>query len=134
MCCRTSVAVPIQPLGLGLRCDDNATGRGYIMYTVQAAVDRFSAGVNDAQHFVCVQFSLAQNSWIYVGEGGVYSRQPFALRGTDFILAQFDFGNASSTITLDADKFDLNALSGMRRGSLGGDLSIQADMYNGTLP
>ena len=136
LCCKLTMIMPIQSLGAGVRCDDNATGQGYIMYTLQNSTIRFMAGKNDAQHFVCVQFSSARNSWIYVGDGAQYAEMTFIPRTTDIVIAQFDFGNSTETLTpilLDSEWNDLPAFNQMHQGYVSGDITIKADVYNGII-
>ncbi len=123
---------------MGITCDDNASGLGYIMYTSKPASARFGAGANDTEHFVCVRFSQDLNRWIYAGDGGAFANQSFTPESADFAIAQFEFGNASSTLPfinlksmIAASDNTASSFRKMRAGYIGGDISIKPDRYNG---
>jgi hypothetical protein len=136
LCCKLVVNLLIGALGSGIRCDDNAAGPGYIMYTLKSSYERFSAGSNDAEHFVCVRFNQELNRWIYAGDGGAYADQPFTLMSSDLLIAQFEFGNATSTLSYinsaAAGNTGISSFEEMRSGYVSKDITLHADTYNGT--
>eukprot|EP00291_Cryptomonas_curvata_P013777 CAMPEP_0172203042 /NCGR_PEP_ID=MMETSP1050-20130122/31032_1 /TAXON_ID=233186 /ORGANISM="Cryptomonas curvata, Strain CCAP979/52" /LENGTH=798 /DNA_ID=CAMNT_0012881149 /DNA_START=1304 /DNA_END=3697 /DNA_ORIENTATION=- len=105
------------------------------MYTLKPASARFAAGANDAEHFVCIRFSPDLNRWIYAGDGGAFANQPFTLESADFVLAQFEFGNATPTLSfinsILSGPSTLPSFRAMRSGYISGDITIKSDSYDG---
>lgn len=100
----------------GIACDDDATGRGYIMYSEDSVHTRFAdfpPHAANADHFVCVVYARGQ--WMYddnegeqgaVGVGGDWTVYPFTPAASDILVARVDFGTPAdlgdSTVTLGA--------------------------------
>jgi hypothetical protein len=117
---------PIGPVGLGVSAQDDATGTGFILFTEQAAAERFSPPptAEDSDHLVVVKNINGQ--WFYDDN---ISYQRFTPRLSDVLLAQIDFTNDTVTDLRGQDEI----VEGIAAGYAGGDLTFRADFYNGQL-
>ena len=127
----------------GIACDDDAAGKGYIMYSEDSVHNRFSdhpPHEANAEHFICVVW--AQGAWKYddnegtqgaVGVGGDWTLHPFTPAETDVLVAQVDFGAPTSlgdsTVTM-GQGVDEN-VHGIHYGYQDSDLNFIPNQWGG---
>ena len=113
------------PLNYGVACLDSATGSGYVMYSEESVHTRFSAHppeINNADHFICVQHQVG--GWVYDDNLALYSFTP---RDTDVLVASVNF----TADTISSLEGQIGTVEGIANGYLSGDLTYQADIYEG---
>jgi hypothetical protein len=112
--------------GLGIAVDDNATGAGYIMFSLQSVHSRFSANppfVGTSQNLIAVRNfnSLWQyndnNSWV-----------TFTPDADDQLLADINFSADTVTSLQGAS----GQVQGIDQGYISGDLEFFANQWNGS--
>lgn len=120
---RTS-SIPAQdvtPVGMGVACQDGATGTGYLMYSAEDVRERFAAhppDVNAARHFICVKY--ISGVWKYDDNLAYYAFTP---EPSDVLVAAVDY-SADTVTSLSGTNTTEN---GIALGYASGNLSYAAD-------
>ena len=112
------------PINAGIAVVDDATGKGYIMYSVASVHTRFSANDphnSNSDHLIAVQYD---GQWKYHDNQALI---PFSSRPTDILIAEVDYDN--DTIT--SLRGEWGSENGIERGFAYGDLTFLADQWNG---
>ena len=112
-------------VNLGVAVQDNATGQGYILYSIESVQTRFAAqtpiNANSA-NLVAVQ--VVDGVWFYNDNTKWIQFTP---RTSDVLLAKVDF----DADTIGDLKGNLGEVSGIASGYTDGDLTFSADTWNG---
>ncbi|MCV9385032.1 fibronectin type III domain-containing protein [Reichenbachiella ulvae] len=109
----------------GIAAQDNATGNGYIMYSVEDVFERFSSDKPysyNSNHLVAIK--RIGDAWYYDNNNSYYSFEP---EPTDVLLAAVDY-SADQIQSLEGDNSDV---FGIAAGFVSGDLVFLADYFNG---
>ncbi len=118
-------SVLVVPMRKGVACQDDATGTGYLMYSLWDVRQRFWPNLPPSQnssHFICVKHVDGQ--WYYDNNDGYF---PFAVWGFDVLVAELDFDNDTVTSLLG----QLSTEHGIIAGYKSGDLGFIANQYDG---
>jgi RHS repeat-associated protein len=99
-------------------CDDYATGSGYLMYSEENLLERFSDYPPRHKHIVCVKYS--QSGWMYDYRNTYY---PFTPNATDVLIAETDYSYDTVTDLKGVDE----TYQGITKGYRTGDLTFYAD-------
>jgi hypothetical protein len=115
----------VSPIGKGIAIQDNATGRGFVMYSEESVQTRFASvppEPGNSDHFIGVRFVNGQ--WQYDNNRRYVA---FVPRTTDLLVAAVDF-DADSIIMLQGIT---GQTSGIARGFFAGDLQGLGDRWDG---
>jgi hypothetical protein len=112
--------------------DDNARGRGFILYSAENVHSRFQSPrphPDNSDHMIIVRYFAGQ--WHYdngqnrnLGIGGFHA---FVPRSGDFLIAEVDF-----TEDVVVPIRTIGELHGIRRGFILGDVTFRANEFGGT--
>jgi hypothetical protein len=88
-----TAGIPAQdatPMGVGVACQDGATGTGYLMYSAENVYTRFAANPpnvsGDAEHFICVKYE--SSTWKYDNNVGYFAFTP---EPSDVLVASVNY-------------------------------------------
>ena len=114
-------------LKFGVAAADDATGRGYLMFTQESVGSRFaSSPVNDnnADHVVAVQYDIAGASWQYNNDSAWVNFTPAA---NDRLIAVDDFDND----TVESLEGLAGTVHGVNQGFETSDIEFEPNLWNG---
>lgn len=120
----TGATIDTTPINSGIAVVDDATGKGYIMYSAASVHTRFPANRPhnaNSDHLIAVQYD---GQWKFHNNVGL---NPFSPRATDILLAEVDYDNDTTTSLRGA----WGSENGIQRGFAFGDLTFLADQWNG---
>ncbi len=109
-------------LGMGIRAQDSATGKGYIMFSPTDLTGRLTLYSDQATNFVAVYHD--NGTWYYYNDETAVSFTPVA---TDVLVASVDY--AADTVSLLVD--ESTVVYGIQTGYASGDLNITVNQWNG---
>ncbi len=115
----------VVPMRRGVACQDDATGTGYLMYSLWDVRKRFWPDLPPSQnstHFICVKYIDGQ--WHYDNNDGYF---PFRIWNFDVLVAAVDY-DADTVSSLQGQ---LSTVHGIIAGYESGDLGFIANQYDG---
>jgi hypothetical protein len=120
-------ATLIAPVNRGVACQDDATGIGYLLYSIVDVRQSKRFWPNppvsqNAAHFVCVKFVDGQ--WYYDNNDAYF---PHRLWGSDVLVAEIDY-DADTITSLEGQ---LSTYEGVIRGYESGNIGFVANEYDG---
>jgi len=115
-------ALPIGSLGCGVAARENATGKGYVLFSSANLTDRLLLASDQANQFIAVYYQ--NNNWYYYKneESVAFTPQP-----TDILVAEVNF--TSDTVVLLSGENKM--IHGIQAGYAGGDLDVIANQWDG---
>ncbi|MFC1757377.1 hypothetical protein ACFL2H_01240, partial [Planctomycetota bacterium] len=113
------------PVQRGIAVRDNATGNGFIMYSLESVHDRFSANApHDRNSDRLIAVRIENGEWQYNANGGWFTFDPVA---TDRLLASVNFG----ADTISSLQGKTGQVGNVDLGYADGDLAFYANRWNG---
>ncbi|HCS54376.1 MAG TPA: hypothetical protein DIW81_22810, partial [Planctomycetaceae bacterium] len=118
------IRIDIAPssLGYGIPGQDNATGNGFILYSLQSVQQRFAGAVvaNGAEHFVAVRF--VNNQWQYANNDVWVNFRPTT---GDRLIASVNFDSSQVQML----QGSTGSVNGINQGYIAGDLTITPNQW-----
>ncbi|MDX1384371.1 MAG: putative Ig domain-containing protein [Thermoanaerobaculia bacterium] len=118
-------SVLVVPMRRGVACQDDATGTGWLMYSLWDVRDRFWPDLPPSQnstHFICV--INVDGQWFYDNNDGYF---PLEIWNFDVLVAEVDF-DADTVTSLEGT---IDTVHGVIAGYESGDLGFIPNEYNG---
>ena len=122
-----TVSSGVGDLGYGIASQDNASGTGYVMYSIANVHSRFQVFNGQSDHFVVVRHN--GTSWQYDTNSNWVD---FTSQTGDRLLADVDFGTSGSGIDSVTAITTLSVhAQGINQGSTDTDLVFTSNFWNG---
>ena len=109
--------------GSGILAADDATGEGYLMYTVEATQSRFGTPAGANSNIIVARNDNGQ--WQYNDDSGWVN---FRRRSSDHIIAEVNFVEDKITPLRGVS----SVINGIQAGFIAGDITFEANQFAGT--
>lgn len=122
--------VDIGAVNFGLSVRDDATGTGYMMYSIEPIRQRFGSSliqVDQADHLLAVRYNVAESRWEWSSRD-IFTWVVFTPVIGDHLLATLDFDTTSFELLSNVS----GEIQGVPFGFLNSNITMISDIYGGS--